>query len=102
MRDAAREAIGFAAGKTRSDLDRNRMLVLAIVKDVEIAGEAAGKVSAEAREELSGIAWAQIVAMRNRLIHAYFDVDLDVVWDTVSIELPGLVRNLEALVPPDR
>ncbi len=97
MLDAAREAMSFAAGRTRVDLDRDRMLVLAIVKDVEVIGEAASRTTAEARAAHPAVPWAQIIAMRNRLIHAYFDVDLQVVWDTVSVDLPELVRLLEPL-----
>ncbi|MDQ5853427.1 MAG: DUF86 domain-containing protein [Chloroflexota bacterium] len=71
MRDAAREAISFASGRSRGDLATSRMLVLALVKSIEIIGEAASRVSAEARAEVPAIPWQQMVAMRNRLIHAY-------------------------------
>ncbi len=77
MLDAAREARSFAAGKSRSDLDADRKLALAIIKDIEIIGEAASKVSQEARESHPAIPWLDIINMRNRLIHAYFDIDLD-------------------------
>ena len=98
MLDAAREAMSFAAGRSRGDLDRDRMLVLAIVKDVEIVGEAASRTTAATRAAHPGVPWAQIIAMRNRLIHAYFDVDLQVVWDTVTVDLPQLIAVLEPLV----
>jgi uncharacterized protein with HEPN domain len=77
MLDAAREALSFASGKQRSDLAANRMLVLSLVKSVEIIGEAAATVTAETRERFPHIPWRDIVAMRNRLIHVYFDIDLD-------------------------
>ncbi|WP_242333289.1 DUF86 domain-containing protein [Anaeromyxobacter sp. SG66] len=99
MLDAAREAMSFAAGRSRGDLERDRMLVLAIVKDVEIIGEAAARVSPAMQASHPEIPWAQIIATRNRLIHAYFDVDLQVVWDTVTDDLPQLVRLLEPFVP---
>lgn len=98
MLDAAREAISFAAGRNRADLERDRMLVLAIVKDVEIIGEAAARTTGGMQAAHPEIPWAQIVAMRNRLIHGYFDVDLQVVWDTVTDDLPQLVTALEPLV----
>ena len=91
--------MSFAAGRSREDLERNRMLVLAIVKDVEIIGEAAARTTAGMQAANPEIPWA-IIAMRNRLIHAYFDVDLQVVWDTVSDDLPHLVALLEPLVTP--
>jgi uncharacterized protein with HEPN domain len=81
--------LGYAAGRTRADLDTNPMLVRALTRCVEVVGEAASRVTAETRTELSGIPWFDIVAMRNRLIHTYFDIDLDVVWATVEVDLPS-------------
>jgi uncharacterized protein with HEPN domain len=98
MLDAAREALSFAANRTRPDLDQDRMLVLSLVKDVEIIGEAAAHVTDETQERYSEIPWISIVGMRNRLIHAYFDVDLDRVWDTVIDDLPPLVLELEKIL----
>ncbi|HEX2189890.1 MAG TPA: DUF86 domain-containing protein [Longimicrobiaceae bacterium] len=98
MRDAAREAMGFAAGRTREDLDTDRQLLLSIVKDVEIVGEAAGRVSAELRASHPELPWAAVVAMRNRLIHAYFDIDHDIVWDTVTADLPPLLAAVESIL----
>ena len=98
MLDAAKEAISFADNKTRDDLENNRMLALSIVKSIEIVGEAASKVTKGSREEHPEIPWTDIVAMRNRLIHAYFDIDLDRVWDTVTDDLPSLTALLEDVV----
>jgi uncharacterized protein with HEPN domain len=95
---AAREAMAFAAACSRGDLDRNRMLVLAIVKDVEIVGEAASRMTPSTRAAHPEIPWAEIIGMRNRLTHAYYEVDLDTVWDTVTADLPHLVALLEPLV----
>ena len=98
MLDAAREAVSFAAGKNRGDLDTDRMRVLALVKEIEIIGEAAFKVSQECRQKCPSIPWPDIIGMRHRLIHAYFDVDLDIVWDTVTNELPALITVLQQLL----
>jgi uncharacterized protein with HEPN domain len=98
MLDAAKEALSFAKNKTRSDLDSDRMLVLSIVKSVEIIGEAASKVTQETREIYTELPWANIIAMRNRLIHVYFDIDLDRVWDTVTDDLPPLIASLEKVI----
>ncbi|MFH1138952.1 MAG: HepT-like ribonuclease domain-containing protein [Pseudomonadota bacterium] len=97
MRDAALEALSFVGGKNRRNLDDDRMLVLALIKEVEIIGEAASRVSEETRTTLPRIPWASIVAMRNRLIHAYFDVDRDVPWQTAAEDLPALLEQLEAV-----
>jgi uncharacterized protein with HEPN domain len=98
MLDAAREARSFIASKSREDLDANRMLALSVLKDIEIVGEAASKVSLQTRSATSEIPWQDIVGMRNRLIHGYFDIDLDVVWDTVSGDFPALIEKLESII----
>lgn len=98
MLDAANDAMSFVAGKERGDLDTDRMLALALVKTIEIIGEAGARVSKEGRSEVPLVPWREVVAMRNRLIHAYLDVDLDVVWQTVVEDLPPLAEALrEAL-----
>lgn len=95
MLDAAEEALGFATGKKREDLDNDRMLALALVRSIEIIGEAGARVSEEGRAEVLDVPWREIVTMRNRLIHAYFDVDLDIVWETIRRDLPLLSVSLE-------
>ncbi|CAG0934109.1 MAG: hypothetical protein EFKGCFLK_01112 [Rhodocyclaceae bacterium] len=94
MLDAAEEALAFAAGHSRADLDADRKLVLALIKLVEIIGEAAAKVSGETRQRHAAIPWDAVVATRNRLIHGYFDINLDIVWDTVTVDLPPLLAEL--------
>jgi uncharacterized protein with HEPN domain len=98
MLDAGREALSFVKGRKRQDLATNRMLALSLVKEIEIVGEAASKVSPEIRELATEIPWTQIVGMRHRLIHAYFEIDIAVVWSTVESDLPPLVERLERLL----
>ena len=98
MLDAADEALSFVRGKTRADLQSNRMLVLSLVKEIEVVGEAASRVSEEFRADHPQIPWQEIIGMRNRLIHAYFDVDLDVLWSTVTKNLPKLSAELETIL----
>lgn len=95
MLDAAREARLFAKGRGREDLDRDRALMLSLVKEVEIIGEAASKVSEEAGAQLPSIEWRAIIGMRNRLIHIYYDIDLDVLWNTIARDIPRLIEELE-------
>ena len=85
----------FVAGRTRAELETDVMLRFALVHAVQIIGEAASKVSAEGRAALPDVAWPVIVGMRNRLVHAYFDVNLDILWSTVQHVLPGLVNTLK-------
>ena len=70
------------------------MLVLALIKCVIIIGEAANKVSNECKQELPRVPWVDIVGMRHRLIHGYFDINLDIVWSTVTRELPAPKERL--------
>ena len=95
MLDSAKEAQSYIVGKKRTDLDRHRMLVHSLVRCIEIVGEAATKVSPQCRSEIPSIPWPDIVTMRNRLIHAYFDINLDMVWDTVIDDIPPLIAALE-------
>jgi uncharacterized protein with HEPN domain len=101
MLDASHEAIRYAEGRSRDDLATDTMLARALVKCIEIVGEAASRTSTETRRWAASIPWAQINGMRNRLIHAYFDVNLDEVWGTVANDLPVLVRELDAILDAD-
>ena len=98
MLDAAREALSFAEGHIREDLNSDRKLALSLVKCIEIVGEAASRISQETQQEAPQTPWPDIISMRNRLIHAYFDIDLDRVWDTVEGDLPVLIAQLEDLL----
>ena len=98
MLDAVKEALAFTIDKSREDLDNNRMLTLAIIKELEIIGEAVSKLTHEFKAGQPHIPWADIVGMRNRLTHGYFDIDLDRVWDTVLVDLKPLCAELEKLV----
>jgi uncharacterized protein with HEPN domain len=75
------------------------MLVQALVKSIEIIGEAASRMSADTKANLVDIPWQDIIGMRNRLVHAYFDIDLDILWQTIETELPKLVASLEQALP---
>ena len=101
MRDAAEAARRFCGGRTRPDLDSDDMLRFALTRAVQIIGEAASKVSHEARAETSRVPWAAVVGMRNRLVHAYFDVDADILWTTVTESLPALLSELQSTLGKD-
>lgn len=96
--DAAREAIQFAEGRKRVELDTDRKLNLSLVRLLEIIGEAARSISEEFRDSHPDLSWKSMVGMRDRLIHGYFDVNLDVVWETVTQDLPSLIAQLEKIV----
>jgi len=97
--DAAREAVRFVQGRLRTDLDTDRQLNLSLVRLLEVIGEAARGISTEFRQAHPEVAWNKMIGMRDRLIHGYFDINLDVVWQTVTEDLPPLIAQLEKTVP---
>lgn len=99
MLDAAQKAVEFSEGRTRNDLDSDEMLALALVRLLEIVGEAAKKVSEELRQRYPEIPWKQIAGTRDRLIHGYFDVDLDIIWSIVADDLLILIAELGRILP---
>ena len=98
MLDHANEAVAMVRGKYKSDLQENRLLELATTRLVEIIGEAATKISPENQAKYPSIPWPQIIGMRNRLIHGYASVDLDVLWDTIEVDLPPLIAALKKIL----
>lgn len=94
MLDAANEALEYANGLSRGDLDKDRKTVRAITAALLVLGEAAARVGPGCRQANPDIPWADIVGMRNRLIHAYHDINLDVVWQTIREDLPPLIDVL--------
>lgn len=96
--EAAMEALEFVKGKSRKDFDKNRMLALSLIKEIEIIGEAVSKISNDVKEKYPHIPWSDIVGMRNYLIHAYFDIDFDMIWKTVAEDLPTLAAEIEKIL----
>ncbi len=95
MLDAAREAGELVAGRSRADYDRDRTLRLALVRLLEVVGEAASHIPVEFRDEHPEIPWFGVVGLRNRLIHGYDDVDYDIVWQILADDIPSLVSALQ-------
>ncbi len=93
--DAAREALAFVRNKSQQGLRQDRKLALSLIKEIEMIGEAASRVSAAFRERHRDVPWEAMIATRNRLIHGYFDIDYGIVWDTVTIEFPKLIEKLK-------
>ena len=98
MLDHTTEAVELTQGKMRNDLDADRLLGLALIRLLEIIGEAANRVSADYRTSHPSIPWAQIISLRNRLIHGYDSVDMDILWEIVSKDLPSLIGRLEIII----
>ncbi|WP_296507444.1 DUF86 domain-containing protein [Rhodoferax sp.] len=102
MVEAAQAALKFVGGKKQADLQSDQMLLFAVVRAIEILGEAANKVSEDLQSGNNSIPWRAIVGMRNRLVHAYFDIDTEMVWKTLQNEIPGLLGALQALLLKDQ
>lgn len=98
---AARDAVEFSKGLTQQQFEQDALRKNAVMKAVEIIGEAASRLSAETRKEFPEIEWDKIIGMRHRLVHGYFTVDYDALWDVVRNDLPKLIPQLEAIVPPE-
>ena len=98
---AARKAVRFSGGLTherflQSDLHQN-----AVLKVLEIIGEAASRISKDTKTAHPDVPWPDIVGLRNRIVHAYFEVDLGVVWNIVRDDVPALISALEQIVPTE-
>ena len=100
--DAAQEALSFVRNVDQENFSNNRMMILSVIKEIEIIGEAVSKISDEIKLMYSDVPWEDIVGMRNRLIHGYFDVDVKLIWNTTKIDLPPLVSSLEAILAKDK
>jgi len=98
MIEFAKGALRFAEHRSREDLDHDQMLTLALIKAIETVGEAASKLSPEFRDRHPGLPWPSIMGMRHKLVHAYFEVDLDMVWHTTVNELLPLIQALETII----
>jgi uncharacterized protein with HEPN domain len=98
MRDAARKAARLAGGHGREDLEaEDTPLADALVRLISVIGEAGNKVSPGTRSRLDGIPWPDVIGMRNRLVHDYFDI----LWATVQDSLPSLIQWLESALAED-
>jgi uncharacterized protein with HEPN domain len=98
MLDHAMEAVQMAQGRDRTDLNSDRKLNLALVRLLEIIGEAAAKVSDTTRDRIPDVPWHEIVSLRNRLIHGYDQVDFDILWQIIQYDLPRLIAQLERIL----
>jgi len=97
--ESARTIRDYVAGMTRQDFLRERQVQDAVIRRLEIIGEATGRISPEFRDAHPEIQWSEIRGMRNQMIHGYDDINMDVVWDTVERDIPHLIKIVESLAP---
>jgi uncharacterized protein with HEPN domain len=98
--EAAKLAATYVSGKTKEEFILDTQCQDAVIRRLEIIGEAARRISPETRASLPALPWAAMINMRNLMIHEYDHVDLTVVWDTVQNHLPALIQSIAPLVPP--
>ncbi len=94
MRDYAAEAVDLLGDRTIEELGQDRILQLALVRLVEVIGEAASHVPTEFREQHPAVPWREAIAMRNLLVHGYDLIEHEILWETVRSDLPPLVEQL--------
>lgn len=98
MLEAARGAVGFLQDKTRADLDKDRQLTLSLLKSLEMIGMAAARVSQACQNGCEPIPWNQVIEMKQEVVHTYWEIDRDWVWDRVTKDLPPLIEALETIL----
>lgn len=98
MLDAARKALELSKGCDRDNLAKDEKLALALLRLLEMIGEAAKNISEKFQQDNPVIPWREIAGTRNRLIHGYFDIDLDIIWTIISDDIPLLVSQLETIL----
>ncbi len=96
--DHASEAVAITKGKTRTDLDQDRLLNLALTRLIEIIGEAASRVPEDFQVNYPNLPWLQMIGARNRLIHGYDSVDFDILWSIVKKDLPELIDQVKSIL----
>ncbi len=99
MRSYAHAALHLTDGLSLADFNESTLHQYATFNAIATIGEAASRVSGSVRQDNPSIPWNRIIGMRNRLVHAYYAIDLDTVWKTVQQELPTLIAQVELLVP---
>ncbi|SRR6266511_3074504 len=98
---ATRKALKFVEGIDRKEFEDNEIIQNAVMRPLEIIGEASAKISKEFRKAYPNIPWREMVGLHNRLIHEYFRIDFSAVWDTIHKDLPNLIELIEPLVPKE-
>ena len=96
--DAAHQIRTFVQGKTRESIKKDRLLQSAVLYQLYVIGEAARTISADLRTRSSHVPWNVIIGFRNHVAHEYFSLDLDIVWQTVTVDVPQLEKQIAQIV----
>ena len=95
--EAAKLALGYVGERGREDFFSDPQCQDAVIRRLEVMGEAARRLSEEIRTTLPSIPWSDIIGMRNLMIHEYDDIDLVIVWETIHNDLPPLIDSLKEI-----
>jgi uncharacterized protein with HEPN domain len=99
--DSARIALEYMNNKTSEEFTKNALLQDAVVRRLEIIGEASNRVSSETQKKYAHLPWQAMKGTRNRIVHEYDSIELDIIWEIVQQDLPALVSELEKIVPKE-
>lgn len=98
MFDGCDEILAFTKNRDRRDLDKDRLYALAMLKSIEMIGEACSKLSQQFQDSHPEVQWKFIIATRHRLIHGYYDINWDIIWKTIESEIPKLRTQLRNIL----
>lgn len=93
--EAVGEALGYVEHLDRDEFKASRPMQHSVVRCIEIVGEAASRLSLELRHANSQVPWSDIIGMRNRIVHAYFDIDAEIIWRTAREDFPGFLAEIQ-------
>ncbi len=99
--ESARAAIEYARGKSWDKFKKDSLVQDAVVRRLEIIGEASGRVSVSTQKKYPSLPWQAMKGTRNRVIHEYDSIELDIIWDIVQNDLPFLIGELEKIIPSE-
>lgn len=100
--ESARSIGDYIAGVSREEFIENEQLQDSVIRRLLVMGEAAGRLSTSFRDARPGIPWREIRGMRNRMVHVYDDIDVNLVWRTARNDVPNLLAELAPVVAADR
>ena len=100
--DACKEILEFTKNSSKLQFENDKILAYASVHLIEIIGEAVSSITSELKQKYSTIPWKHIIGMRNRLIHGYFDIDLEIVWQTIKNDIPNLLKEIENIIEQEK
>jgi uncharacterized protein with HEPN domain len=96
--DAIAQIETYLNGIRKQQFIEQDMLHDAVIRQLEIVGEASRNISDDIKEKYILVPWGQIIAMRNRIVHAYFDVNLEIAWDIYTHDIPDLKQQIQEIL----